>query len=65
MFCLPETKGVPLENMESLFDVWLTETPLVEKLKLQGGSAQARAARKRAEGNGGPDVENGVKERRQ
>lgn len=34
--CLPETRGVPLENMEALFDVWLKDTPLSEKMRLQG-----------------------------
>eukprot|EP00624_Nannochloropsis_granulata_P004733 evm.model.NODE_3376_length_5503_cov_46.183720.1 len=57
LFGLPETKGVPLENMEALFDVWLKDTPLSEKMTLQGGSTQARAARKHAEDSGREDAE--------
>ena len=63
--CLPETRGVPLENMEALFDVWLKDTPLSEKMRLQGGSAQAQAARKHAIGSERQDVEVGVTERKQ
>jgi hypothetical protein len=27
LLCLPETRGVPLDNMEALLDVWLEEHP--------------------------------------
>jgi hypothetical protein len=51
--------------MEALFDVWLKDTPLSEKMRLQGGSAQAQAARKHAVGSERQDVEVGVTERKQ
>jgi len=51
--------------MEALFDVWLKDTPLSEKMMLQGGSAQTRAAKKHAAGSGRQDVELGVAERKQ
>jgi hypothetical protein len=65
LLCLPETRGVSLENMEALFEVWMKDTPLSEKMRLQGGRAQARAARKHAAGTGRQDVEAGVTERKQ
>ena len=62
---LPETKGVPLENMETLFSVWLHDTPLREKLLLREASGvQERAARKHA-GQENGDVEIGTGAERQ
>jgi len=65
LFGLPETKGVPLENMEALFDVWLKDTPLAEKMTLRGDSAQARADRKHAADCENEDTEMGATEPKQ
>jgi len=61
LLLLPETKGVSLEDMKALFQVWITDTPLAEKLQLISRRAQVRARRKdRSEsgqdGNRGKDV---------
>ncbi|GAB5036195.1 mfs sp sugar:h+ symporter [Nannochloropsis oceanica] len=65
LFGLPETKGVPLENMEALFDVWLKDTPLAEKMTLRGDSAQVRADRKHAADCENEDTEMGATEPKQ
>lgn len=54
LLLLPETKGVSLEDMKALFQVWITDTPLTEKLHLISRRARARATRTDAS-KGGQD----------
>lgn len=46
---LPETKGVALEEMDSLFGQWIHRTPLLQKLKLQPHGAAPHTAAKDVE----------------